>query len=126
MAIEVLEPNATLEFIPKSEKAKENPTIIHLKTSHVLNGIRRNRLFKFKRGFGDSEVEFAEDEIWLKYILDRIVKIENVMIGGELVTVTSPDQIKEVIENIADPEVASEFLDFIISNAGLTEKQGKN
>lgn len=126
MALELLDPNATLEFIPKSEEGQENPTIIHLSLSDIRDSFKRNKLFSVNRGNGDkASIEFADDEVWFDYLVSRVVKIENVISAGKMETVTDPDQIKDAMSRMTSV-VGSELFSYIIENSGLTEEQRKN
>ncbi len=126
MALELLDPNTTLEFIPKSEKADKNPTIIHLSLSDVRDSFRRNCLFSVNRdNGGKASVEFADDEVWFDYLVSRVVKIENVIRAGNMETVTDPVKIKDAMSRMTSA-VGSELFSFIIENSGLSEEQRKN
>lgn len=126
MALELLDPNATLEFIPKSEEGAENPTIIHLSLSDVRDSFRRNRLFSLNRGNGDkASIEFADDEVWFDYLVSRVVKIENVIWAGNMETVTDPAKIKDAMSRMTSA-VGSELFAYIVENSGLSEGQRKN
>ena len=125
MAIELIDPESTLEFIPESEKGSDKPTIIHLRPSNMRDSFARNRLFKINRDGEGSEIEFADDEVWLDYIIARVVKIENVKIGGKITTITSLEQIEDALNRMPQ-QVGSDLFSFIVSNSGLTEEQAKN
>ena len=126
MALELLDPNATLEFIPESEKKGENPTIIHLNLSDVRDSLRRNRLFNLNRGNGEKvTLEYADDEVWFDYLVSRIVKIENVIIKGELKTLETKPHIAKALSCMSSA-IGSELFAFIMDNSGLSERQRKN
>lgn len=125
MAIELIDPEATLEFTPESEKGQDKPTVIHLRLPDMRDSFARNRLFKINREAGGSEIEFASDDVWLDYIIGRVVKIENVKISGKITTITSPEQIEDALKRMPQ-QVGSDLFAFIISNSGLTEEQAGN
>ncbi len=126
MALELLNPEATLEFIPKSEEGEDNPTVIHLSLSDIRDSFRRNRLFSINRdNDGKASVEFADDEVWFDYLVSRVVKIENVIWAGNLETVTDPVKIKDAMSRMTSA-VGSELFSFIVENSGLSEEQRKN
>lgn len=126
MALELLDPNETLEFIPESEEGAEKPMIIHIKPSGVRDSIRRNMLLAnspdIRKGSGFN---ILDDERWYRYIVGRIAKIENVSNGSGLITLSEPAAIEDAM-NRAVGDWGLELLVFVIEKSKLSETQRKN
>ena len=126
MALKLLDPNETLEFVPESEKDADKPMIIHIKPSGVRDSIRRNMLLtnspEIRKG---SEFNILDDERWYRYIVGRIAKIENVSNGSGLITLSEPTAIEDAM-NRAVGDWGLELLVFVIEKSKLSEKQQGN
>lgn len=126
MAIELIDPDETLEFMPSSEKDSENPTIIHLYPSDVRDSFKRNKLFNINRANGENSIEFADDDIWFDYLVGRIKMIENIaQTGGATTTLTDPGAIEDALSRMSST-IGSELFAFVMQNSSLTEEQAKN
>ena len=124
MAIELLDPKETIRFIPESEKDADNPTTIHVRPSGARDGFKRNALYDFDE-HGKVSINFSQHEEWFAYMVGRIVKIENVVKGGNLTTISDPKAIEETLE-LLDTNLAMELLSKLMSDSKLTEEQEKN
>lgn len=126
MALELLDPEATLEFIPECEKDKEAPATVHIRPSGVRDSIRRNMLLLNSSDIRQGlQVNILDDERWFQYIVGRISRIENVSNGSGTITLSEPAAIEDAM-NRADGDWGLELLAFIIENSKLTETQRKN
>lgn len=133
MALELIDPKATVKFIPECEKGVENPTIFYIRPETIPLSLKRQGLFegavetsqdgdrvrKFKLG---SEEDIAD------YIVARISKIENVVKAGELVTLEGRENIRAFVGNPMENAYAigMELFTFMLRTTRLMEDEQKN
>lgn len=116
MAIKLIDRNATIKFIPESEKGSENPTTFHVRPATYRDSLAAKRLYGLTSGKtkGKYDIRCTDDDEWLDYIASRIARIDNV---ADL-------PIKEILATLSR-KLGEELFAFIDKNTDITETQEK-
>lgn len=124
MAIELVDLNRTIEFIPASEKDKERPTKFNIRPATFRDTFTINKLFKIKNEKGDYEV--SDTSAWFDYLTGRIASIENINNGGKLVDVERrPEKVREILDKLP-LNIGTELFQFVSTSSFMNEEQAKN
>lgn len=127
MALKVIDPEATLEFIPECEKESDKPTTFHIALSDMRDKMSFMALYDIDPKTRKAEMN-AKSEDWIDYLCMRIRRIDNIENGAGLVTVDDSAAIKKSLIGFEKNSymIAVELFQFLFENSGLSETQRKN
>jgi hypothetical protein len=113
--IELIDLEATIKFIPESEKKSKAPTTFYIKPVTWRDSLAMQKLFKLKDGSKVDMEAVQNDEAWFDYVISRIDRIDNVR---DL-------PVSDVLSRLP-ASIGSELFLFIMENTRLNEVQSKN
>jgi len=133
VALELIDPKATVKFIPECEKEAENPTTFHIKPETIPLSFKRQALFEANvessaDGAQVRKFKLGDDADIADYMVARISKIENVLKAGELVSLDDREGIRAFVVNPMENAYAigMELFTFMLKTTRLTEDERKN
>lgn len=114
--IELIDLEATIKFIPESEKKSKKPTTFYIKPPTWRGSIKKAGLYNLKQDGGKNKLTpIPDDQAWFDYVVSRIDHIDNV---GDLA-------IEDVLSRLSEEDGSELFL-FIWKRTNLNESQSKN
>ena len=112
-------------FVPSAERGESHPTTIYAKP------LSKGEYDTFQDSIGSSfkgkEIKTKRAKALRKIYLERIVKLENVMIDDEIFKeVTDKDKILYFMLHLSDVEAGTEIDNFLLGISTLSEEEEKN
>jgi len=134
MALELIDQNEPLKFVPSCEDEAANPTTFYIRQESISLSMQRQRLWKSNVEMVDgkptiSDLQLAEDDVWLKYMSGRIIRIENVTRVGKIISLENPAEIRDFLKSpvVNAMAIGQELIGFLLGNTGsLSGGQQKN
>jgi hypothetical protein len=118
--LKLVDPKATLKFIPESVKGDDKPVTFHIKPED--NRLRLKRKTLLRLGSAPDGKGFvlgrASDDDWLDYYVARIDRIENV--EG-----VASDMVREILERLPG-KIGMEVEEYITEHSEMMLDQVKN
>lgn len=127
MALKVIDPEATLTFIPECEKESDNPTTFYIALSDMRDKMSFMALYDIDPITRKAELK-VKDEEWIDFLCMRIRRLENIENGSGLISVSDPAEIKKALIGFEKNPymIGVELFQFLFDSSGLAEEQRKN